>query len=267
MSRARWVVLAVWLPGVLVALGAAAATAHGLFEVALGSGVPAGIAWIYPLITDGLAIVAYVATAQLTAGGRRYAWTVVILAAGLSGIAQATYLAGGVVGAEQGAVGGAAPSGSLLRFGVGAWPAIAAAIVAHLLFMLAADHRTDRTDETADGSGSAVEALSATAERVASSTPAVHPDRVQPPAVHPPSVQSGLVQPGPLDPSARSVVDGRTAEPTDSIHSEQSPLPAASEAKSERPTVSPPSPKRGLRARRPAGTSRRTAASRPSTNS
>ena len=68
-----------WLPGLAVALGAAVATAHGLYEVALAAAVPAGIAWLYPLITDGLALVAYGATARLTGsarplrlGGRRH---------------------------------------------------------------------------------------------------------------------------------------------------------------------------------------------------
>ena len=36
-----------------------AATAHGLYETAVAARVPAGIAWLYPLITDGLALVAY----------------------------------------------------------------------------------------------------------------------------------------------------------------------------------------------------------------
>ena len=47
-----------WLPGLTVTLGAAAATAHGLYEVALAASVPIGIAWLYPLITDGLPLVA-----------------------------------------------------------------------------------------------------------------------------------------------------------------------------------------------------------------
>jgi hypothetical protein len=120
----------IWIPGLLVAVGAAVATAHGLFEVALAAGAPTPIAWLYPLITDGLALVAYAATARLAGPGRRYAWTVVVLAAGLSGLAQANYLADGVDGTAP----------AVLRFGVGAWPAIAAAIVAHLLFLLATDH-------------------------------------------------------------------------------------------------------------------------------
>lgn len=118
----------VWAAGLFVAAGAATATAHGLYQVAIAARVPAGIAWLYPLITDGLALVAYAATARLPDAGRRYAWTVVVLAAGLSGLAQAAYLAGGV---------GTAPAApTLLRFGVGAWPAIAAAVVAHLLHLL-----------------------------------------------------------------------------------------------------------------------------------
>jgi hypothetical protein len=121
-GRGRW---AIWSAGLLVALGAAAATAHGLFEVAKAAGTPAGIAWLYPLITDGLALVAYASSARLTGSGRRYAWAVVVLAAGLSGLAQASYLAGGVAQAPP-----------ALRFGVGAWPAVAAAIAAHLLFLI-----------------------------------------------------------------------------------------------------------------------------------
>ena len=70
-----------WLPGLAVALGAAAATAHGLYQVALTAAVPAGIAWLYPLITDGLALVAYSATNRLGRPAARYAWAVVITAA------------------------------------------------------------------------------------------------------------------------------------------------------------------------------------------
>jgi hypothetical protein len=77
-------------------------------------------------MTDGLALVAYSATNRLAEGPRHYAWTVVVAAAGLSGVAQAVYLAGGGVNA--------APSG--VRFGVGAAPALAAAAVAHLLHLI-----------------------------------------------------------------------------------------------------------------------------------
>ncbi|MCO1658122.1 DUF2637 domain-containing protein [Pseudonocardia humida] len=124
-----------WLPGLVVALGAAIATVHGLYEVAAAAGVPAGIAWLYPLITDGLALVAYTATARLVGPGRRYAWIVVALAAGLSGLAQAVYLANPVASGDA-----ELAVDPVLRFGVGAWPAVAAAIVAHLLYLLAVEH-------------------------------------------------------------------------------------------------------------------------------
>lgn len=143
MSRSERGRLALWLPGLVVALGAAAATAHGLYEVAGAARVPAGIAWIYPLITDGLAVVAYTATARLTGSARRYAWAVVVLSAGLSGLAQAVYLAtdsAPAVGAVEATAGLTVPAA--LRFGIGAWPAIAAALAAHLLHLLAG-HRAD----------------------------------------------------------------------------------------------------------------------------
>lgn len=111
----------------IVVIGAAAATAHGLFEVAVASRVPAGIAWLYPVITDGLALVAYAATAVLPhRGARAYAWSVVVLAAGLSGLAQAAFLAGDA----------AVTAPAALRFGVGYWPAIAAAVAAHLIYLI-----------------------------------------------------------------------------------------------------------------------------------
>ncbi|TNC20897.1 hypothetical protein [Amycolatopsis alkalitolerans] len=220
--------------GVLVALGAAAATAHGLFEVAAASGVPAGIAWIYPLITDGLAIVAYAATSRLDDAGRRYAWSVVILAAGLSGVAQAVFLAGGI-----GAAGGAAQSvPQVLRFGVGAWPAIAAAIVAHLLFMLATDHRPNQTGHGAvDGAVTAV-------EPVAPSTRPVAPERVQRPAVQPSPVQSRPVQSGALNASAPSEAAERTAELPALVQSNAPTDSAAPADGPRRPGTSPASPKR-----------------------
>jgi hypothetical protein len=111
----------IWWAGLLVAAAAAAATAHGLYAVAAASDVPQPVAALYPVMTDGLALVAYSATNRLTNGSRRYAWAVVVTAAGLSGAAQAVYLAGGGVNA--------APSG--VRFGI-----VAAAAVAHLLHLI-----------------------------------------------------------------------------------------------------------------------------------
>ena len=129
----------VWTAVLVVALAAATATAHGLYEVAHAAGAPAPIAALYPLITDGLALVAYATTTQLDEVGRRYAWTIVVLAAGLSGLAQAAYLADGVT---------TVPAG--LRFGIGAWPAIAAAIAAHLLHLLATAERPAPSSEVSN---------------------------------------------------------------------------------------------------------------------
>jgi hypothetical protein len=128
-GRGVWARWTVWAAGLVVALGAGVATAHGLYEEALAAGTPRVLAWLYPLITDGLALVAYATTARLTNHGRSYAWTVVVIAAGLSGLTQASYLAGGVASAP-----------TALRFAIGAWPAIAAAIVAHLLYLLGSHH-------------------------------------------------------------------------------------------------------------------------------
>ena len=132
----------VWSAVLVVALAAATATAHGLYEVAHAAGAPAPIAALYPLITDGLALVAYATTTQLDDVGRRYAWTIVVLAAGLSGIAQAAYLAGR----------GVHDVPAWLRAGIGAWPAIAAAIAAHLLHLLATTDHSARYGDASNPS-------------------------------------------------------------------------------------------------------------------
>jgi hypothetical protein len=159
----------VWLPGLAVALGAAVVTAHGLYEVALAAGVPAGIAWLYPLITDGLALVAYAATTRLRAAAACYAWSVVVLAAGLSGLAQAALLGSQTTMAAP----------TVLRYGVGAWPAVAAAIVAHLLYLLA----THTSGAPASGAG--VEPALSNPAGVQPATTIVQPVPVQPSRVEP----------------------------------------------------------------------------------
>ena len=160
----------VWLAGLAVACGAAIATAHGLYEVALAAAVPAGIAWLYPLITDGLALVAYGATARLSGSAARYSWAVVVVAAGLSGLAQAAFLA-------SGATLNASP---VLRFGIGAWPAVAAAVAAHLLYLLATDRPTEPMTEAV---AVTVQPLS-NRPAVQSALPALNPP-ARPPAERP----------------------------------------------------------------------------------
>ena len=179
-----------WAAGLTVGLGASVATAHGLYQVAAAAYVPAPIAWLYPLITDGLALVAYGATSRLQDGGRRYAAAIVVLAAGLSGLAQAVYLAGGLSAQAT------APHG--LRFGVGAWPAVAAALAAHLIHLIGS------------GSSSAVESRS---------TDASNPRTASNEAVQAPvstSGATGTVQTNvdrPLDTPTKTSPEPRRAQP------------------------------------------------------
>ena len=189
----------VWVSGVAVALGAAVATAHGLYEVALAARVPTGIAWLYPLITDGLALVAYAATTRLRGPAARYAWSVVVLAAGLSGLAQAALLGSDTT----------MNAPTVLRFGVGAWPAVAAAIVAHLLFLLATDTEHALTS-TAHVQPAPVTPVG---EQAAAMT--VQPTPYQPALAEPvqPAGPVG-VQPARPRPEFTTTSDDRTARPS-----------------------------------------------------
>ena len=112
------------VPAGAVAAGAVLATGHGLHAVALAAGVEDPIAWLYPVITDGLALVAYVA-AHHVPQHKSYAWAVVLVSAVMSGVAQAVFLAGAALDASAG-----------LRFAMGAWPAVAALLGGHLLYLL-----------------------------------------------------------------------------------------------------------------------------------
>jgi hypothetical protein len=131
----------------LVVAASVAATAHGLYAVAVTSGVPRQVAVLYPLITDGLALVAYWATKQLDSA--RYPWLVIVVAAGLSGLAQAVNLAG------------LGESPTWLRFGVGYWPAVAVLFAAHLLWLVgrpragSKEERNGEADEGREGRGAA----------------------------------------------------------------------------------------------------------------
>lgn len=115
----------IWWAALAVAACGVVATAHGLFEVVAACTVPSVLAALYVPITDGLALVAYAATDRLRSWSRAYAWAVVLVAAGLSGTAQAVYL------------GGLGEPPVQLRYGVGAWPAVAVAVAAHLLWLVA----------------------------------------------------------------------------------------------------------------------------------
>ncbi|QFU90950.1 hypothetical protein [Amycolatopsis sp. YIM 10] len=245
-----WSSAGLWLPGLIVAISAAVATAHGLYEVVRVSGVPGSVAWTYPLITDGLAIVAYAATSRLTKG-RGYAWAVVILAAGLSGLAQAMYFVGdfttAVPAGATASAGVGNPPPDVLRFGVGAWPAIAAAIVAHLLFMLSSERPSARKPSTAlsDTAGSP---LNFAAGRAAGVSPesTVQAEAVQSSSLARPGVQSSRVQPEsvqpkPLDATPASSTAERPVASVSPVQPEQPPIVEPEPGKPDRPA---PSPKR-----------------------
>lgn len=222
--QGRWANRGVWASGLLVAVGAAVATAHGLYAVVLATGTLPVIAALYPLITDGLALVAYAATARLTGSGRRYAWAIVVLAAGLSGLAQATHVAGGLDHA-------AVPD--WLRFGVGAWPALAAAIVAHLLYLLghARNSRSTTTESNAGAASNAANASnSAAASTAAAEADGPSPEHVQPSTSILPS--SGAVHLPQLDAPAAEQIPGQTSIPVTD-------RPAAARPKPARPQLSP----------------------------
>lgn len=114
----RWAVLAVVLCG-------AYATAHGLYGVARACGITVPVAVLYPVIADGLALVAYATIERLDRKrDRAYAWFVVVLAGGLSATAQ------GIVGAGMGA-----PSREV-RFWVHFAPAVAVLLAIHLRWLV-----------------------------------------------------------------------------------------------------------------------------------
>ena len=110
---------------------------------------------------------AYGATARLSGSAARYAWAVVVVAAGLSGLAQAAFLASGATLAAS----------PVLRFGIGAWPAIAAAVAAHLLYIMATDRPTEPATVTVQPLSNCPVVQS---EPQAALNPADHPPRARP---------------------------------------------------------------------------------------
>lgn len=150
-AASRSWVMSTWMAGFAVALAGGVLTATGLFAAANAAGVPAGIAWLYVLSADGLAVVAYSSTTILARpAGRAYAWIVVVVCAGLSGAAQAFHLATATVGADSF---GSVIADPRLRFGVGMWPAVSVAITAHLVWLVfeASRDTMDRASASAAG--------------------------------------------------------------------------------------------------------------------
>jgi hypothetical protein len=96
-----------------VAVCAAVATFHGAAHAAGTSGVTAPVTLLYPVMGDGLAVLAFRRIGVTRGPARGFAWAVMVVAASASGLAQAYVLAAGKAG-------GAA----VLAAGMGAAPAV-----------------------------------------------------------------------------------------------------------------------------------------------
>jgi hypothetical protein len=82
-----WVIAAAVGGTVLIALGAFWLSFVALTDLAQQAGIPAGQAWVWPLIVDGLIVVSTVAVVVLTPYGRRaiaYPWTLLLTGAAVS---------------------------------------------------------------------------------------------------------------------------------------------------------------------------------------
>ncbi|OZD74925.1 DUF2637 domain-containing protein [Rhodococcus sp. 05-339-2] len=114
---------------ILIALGAFWLSFTALRDLAERSGVPTGQAWVWPLIVDGLVLVATIAVVALDEH-RWYAWTLLAIGASLS-------LAGNSLHATY--------TGELpvaVRILVAAVPPLSLLAVTHLTYLLA--HRPNR---------------------------------------------------------------------------------------------------------------------------
>jgi hypothetical protein len=116
-ARDRAPLAAVWAAGAVL-------TAVGMFFVARACGLPWYLAWLYSLAADGLGLVAFRAAVRLRGFARAYAVLIVMACTGLSAAVQAVHLRLG-----SGLDGAATPG---LRTAVGAAPAVAVALAAHL---------------------------------------------------------------------------------------------------------------------------------------
>lgn len=96
-GRAERLVLGVAVAGtVLIALGAFWLSFTSLAALARGCGIPAGRAWIWPLIVDGVIVVATVSVVAMSGGGWdrwavRYPWMLLLSGACVSVLANASH--------------------------------------------------------------------------------------------------------------------------------------------------------------------------------
>jgi hypothetical protein len=83
----RWVAGTAVAGTVLIALGAFWLSFTALADLAIRAGIPGNQAWVWPLIVDGIILVATLSVVALAPQGRRatwYPWTLLVVGAGLS---------------------------------------------------------------------------------------------------------------------------------------------------------------------------------------
>lgn len=114
---------ACWAVGVLL-------TYTGAHSFAVAAGYGDTRAWLFPLTLDVTALVAYLALLMLPKGDRWYPLVVVVVCAGASAAAQGYHQAGMAPGTPDLVL--AWP----VRFAAGAWPAAAALLAGHLVWMI-----------------------------------------------------------------------------------------------------------------------------------
>jgi len=119
-----------WTVGVLL-------TYAGAHSFAAAAGYGQVRAWLFPVTLDAVALVAYLALLMLPAGERWYPLLVVVLTAGASAAAQGYHQTqlgpGGVTDALSGP-----ELPALVKGAAGAWPAVAALLAGHLVWMILA---------------------------------------------------------------------------------------------------------------------------------
>lgn len=122
---ASWVAATAIGGTVLIALGAFWLSFTALTDLAARAGIPSGQAWVWPLIVDGVIVVATISVVALAPHGRRatwYPWTLLVLGAVVS-------VAGNATHAGVAAPGEVPP---LLAAGIAAVPPLVLLAVTHL---------------------------------------------------------------------------------------------------------------------------------------
>lgn len=90
----RWVIISATSGTVLIGLGAFLLSFTALADLASRSGITAGLAWIWPLIVDGVIVVATISVVALSRHGKgatRYAWLLLAGGAAVSVSANITH--------------------------------------------------------------------------------------------------------------------------------------------------------------------------------